>query len=317
MKIDVGNKFDSFLDGTKEVAETAHEKTKELHENYVSKAIPDMGKYGDAAKFAAEMAPGVSEYNALVDGDWQAFAIAAGIDIAAVGVGAVTAGAGYGAVKGGSVAAKTGAKIATKKAVKEVAEAGTKKILKETAETGAEKVVKEAVEAGAEKIVKETAETGAEKMMKESIHTSFKEATENAAEKAMKLDDVEKKAVQIVKNKMDGIAREERVLKKLSREFGKDNVIPETYIRNSNGEIIKDMVTGEARRIDFIVKQGDKVVKSIEVTSKSADKALQMAKETRILKQAKELGGAFIKDPATGKLISFGENIVTTIERLN
>ena len=305
MKIDVGTKLDSFMDTTKEVAETAHKKTRELHENYVSKVIPDLGKYGDAAKFAAEMAPGVAEYNALVDGDWQEFAIAAGIDIAAVGVGAVTAGAGYGAVKGGSVVAKAGAKAVTKKAVKEVAEAGTKKLLKETAEATTEKVVKEAAEAGGEKLVKETLSTGMEK------------ATKEIAENAAKLDNIEKKAVQIIKNKADGIAREEKVLKNLTKKFGEDNVIREAVLRDANGNWIHDLATGEARRIDLIVKQGDKVLKSIEVTSKSADKALQMAKEARILEQAKQLGGAFIKDPITGKLISFGDDIITTIERLN
>ena len=43
MKIDVGNTLDSLMDGTKETTETIHEKTKELHEKYVSKVIPDFG----------------------------------------------------------------------------------------------------------------------------------------------------------------------------------------------------------------------------------------------------------------------------------
>ena len=127
MNLDLGNAWDSIKDGTKEVTEVAHAKTSEFHENYVSKVLPDCGKYGDAAKFAAEMVPGVSEYNAIVDGDWTAFAIAAGIDIGAIAIGAFTAGAGYDAVKGGSTVAKTGAKVA----VKEVAEAGATKVVKE------------------------------------------------------------------------------------------------------------------------------------------------------------------------------------------
>ena len=105
------------------IKEVAHAKTSEFHESYVSKVLPDCGKYGDEVKFAAEMVPGVSEYNAIVDGDWTAFAIAAGIDIGAIAIGVFTAGAGYAAVKGGSTVAKTGAKVA----VKEVAEAGAKK----------------------------------------------------------------------------------------------------------------------------------------------------------------------------------------------
>ena len=103
MDFDLGKTLDSIKDGTKEVTEVTHEKTRAFHENYVSKVLPDCGKYGDAAKFVAEMAPGVSEYNAIVDGDWTAFAIAAGIDIGAVAIGAFTAGAGYAAVKGGTI----------------------------------------------------------------------------------------------------------------------------------------------------------------------------------------------------------------------
>lgn len=118
MNFDFNGKLDSVKDGIKEFAETAHEKTSTFHENYVSKLVPDCGKYGDAAKFVAEMVPGVAEYNAIKDGDWVAFAIAAGIDIAALAAAAFTAGAGYAAVKGGATVAKAGVRTA----VKEVAE---------------------------------------------------------------------------------------------------------------------------------------------------------------------------------------------------
>lgn len=198
MGLEMSHTIDSIQDGTKEIAETAHIKTREFHENYVSKVVPDCGKYGDAARFVAEMAPGVSEYNAIREGDWQGFAISAGIDVASIAVGAITMGAGYGAVKGGSVAAKTGVKMAAKevaeagakKAVKEVAEAGAKKAVKEVAEAGAEKVVKEAVEAGAEKAVKEVAEAGAKKAAKEMVEAgaekAAKEVIEAGTEKAAK-----------------------------------------------------------------------------------------------------------------------------------
>ena len=249
------------------------------------------------------MAPGVSEYNAIVDGDWKAFAIAAGIDVVAVGVGAVTAGAGYGAVKGGEIATKSGAKILAKTATKEIAEAGAEKVLKETAQAGVEKVVKEAAEAGTERLIKETAQTGVEKAAKE------------ITEKIVKLDEVEKKAFQILKNKYDGLVREETVQKMLVKEFGEDNVIREALLRNADGLPIKDIITGEARRIDFIVKNGDAVLKSIEVTSENAVKRLQAEKELRILNQAWEAGGVFIKDTATGKLIPFAEDIATQIWR--
>lgn len=156
MNFDLNNTLDSIKDGIIEVADFAHEKTNKFHEKFISKITPDCGKYGDVAKFAAEMLPGVSEYDAIKDGDWQAFAIAAGIDIAALAIGGFTAGTGYAAIKGGTSVAKTGVKVA----IREVAEAGAKKVVKETVEASAEKVAKEAVETGVEKVAKETVEFG-------------------------------------------------------------------------------------------------------------------------------------------------------------
>ena len=313
MSLDLVNTIDIVKEGTKEVAETAQKKTSEFHENYVSKVLPDCGKYGDAAQFAAEMIPGVSEYNAIREGDWQGFAIAAGIDVVSVAVGTVTLGTGYAAVKGSSVVAKAGAK----KAVKEVAEAGTKKAVKEAAEAGVKKMAKEVAEAGTEKAVKEAAEAGAEKAAKEAAETGAKkvakEVTETGVEKVTREVD---EAVQIVKNKIDGTVREERVLEKLKMKYGDNNIIREALIRDSSGVPIKDLLTNEARRLDFVVIEGKKVIQSIEVTSETASKTAQMAKEARILEQAKKMGGAFIKHPVTGELIELGESIVTEIVRL-
>ena len=335
MNFELSHTIDSIKDGTKEVAETAHKKTSEFHEKYVSKVVPDFGKYGDAAKFIAEMAPGVSEYNAIREGDWQGFAIAAGIDVAAFAIGAVTVGSGYAAVKGGSTAAKAGAKAAAKeiaeagaeKVVKEVAESGVEKVAKEAVEAGAEKVVKEAAEAGVEKVAKEAAEAGAEKVAKDvaeagaekvakevaeaGTEKAAKEMVETGAEKTAKevADDVVEKTAkeidevsQVVKNKLDGIARENKVLEDLISKYGEKNVLREQYIRNKAGDIIIDPITKEARRIDFIVTKGDQVLRSIEVTAENVDKAAQIAKEGRILDVAKDMGGAFIRDISTGEL---------------
>lgn len=178
MGFDFDKTLDSFSEGIMDTAEFAHTKTNEFHENYVSTLVPDCGKYGDAAKFAAEMVPGVAEYNAIKDGDWTAFAIAAGLDIAAIAVGAFTAGAGYAAVKGGSNVAKAGVKVA----VKEVAEAGAKKAIKETAEAGAKKIAKETAEEGIKKAVKETAEAGVEKVAKEAVEAGAEKATKEVVE---------------------------------------------------------------------------------------------------------------------------------------
>ena len=284
MKIDVNHTMDSIKEGTKEVSETAQAKTSEFHENYVSKVIPDLGKYGNEAKFVAEMLPGVSEYNAIREGDWQAFAIAAGFDVAALAAGAITAGSGYAAVKGGTTLAKTGVKTAAK----EVAEAGTKKFAKEAAEAGAEKLAKEAAEAGAEKVAKELVETGAEKAAKEIAEAGAEKAAQEVTEASTKK----------------------------GSKYGDEFVLREQYLRDNLGRIIKDPITNEARRIDMlVVDKWGKVIRSIEVTSQTADKVNQTQKELRILNHAWDNGGAFIKDANTGKLIEFTRDTVREIWR--
>lgn len=198
MNFEINAAWDTIKDGTKEIAEVAHEKTNTFHEAYVSKIVPDCGKYGDEAKFIAEMVPGVSEYNAIKDGDWIAFAIAAGIDITALAVGAFTAGAGYAAVKGGGSAAKAGVRIAAKEIaeasteaiVRETVEAGVKVAVRETAEAGIETVIKETLETGVEVAVRETAEVGMETVVRETVETgvetAVRETVEAGSEKAVK-----------------------------------------------------------------------------------------------------------------------------------
>ncbi len=210
MDFDLGKAWDSVKEGTKEIAEAAHVKTKEFHKNYVSKVIPDCGKYGDTVRFVAEMAPGVSEYNAIVEGDWTEFAIAAGIDVGALVIGACTAGAGYAAIKGGSVAAKAGTKIA----VKEVTEAGTKKVVKKMAEESVEKVTKEVVETGAQKAVKEVVEEGSMKTVRETTEKVVTKRTKEIGERLDKklfpeyLQEVEKITNREIKpNQMEKLQR--------------------------------------------------------------------------------------------------------------
>ena len=320
MRFDVDGAWNTIQDGTKELAEKAHEKTRSFHDHYVSKIIPDCGKYGNEARFVAEMVPGVAEYNAIRDGDWTAFAIAAGLDIAAIAAGAFSLGAGYAAVKGSSTAAKAGVRVAAK----EIAEAGIEKIVKETVEAGVEAAVRETVEAGAETVVRETVEAGVETIARETVEAGVekaaKEVAEEGAEKVAK-EATERSAesldemAQITKNKLEGTAREEKVLEDLVSKNGKDNVIREALLRDKDGIPIKDPVTGEARKIDFIVTKGKKIIESIEVTSETASKTAQMAKENRILEEAAKHGGAFIKDKS-GELIEFTKDIITEIWRL-
>lgn len=56
----------------------------------------------------------------------------------------------------------------------------------------------------------------------------------------------------------------------------------------------------------------DKVLKSFEVTSKTASKEDQMSKESRIL----DVGGDYMKDSGTDKLLQFDDNVTTEVVRL-
>lgn len=118
-----------------------------------------------------------------------------------------------------------------------------------------------------------------------------------------------------IQNKQDGLRREKEVEEELKEKYPEEEgyeILSEVYLRDENGKIVKDPVTGEARRIDFVVVKDGKVVDSIEVTSKTADKTDQTAKENRI----RENGGNYIKD-SNGNLIEIPSSVQTRIERRN
>ncbi|WP_133648435.1 RHS repeat-associated core domain-containing protein [Paraburkholderia flava] len=102
-----------------------------------------------------------------------------------------------------------------------------------------------------------------------------------------------------IKNKEDGLAREARAKDILEQRYGKENVLSERYLRDANGKSVKDPITGERRRVDFVVKGQDGVWRPVEITSQTAPKFDQLAKELRI----REMGGTFAKNPNTGEII--------------
>lgn len=117
----------------------------------------------------------------------------------------------------------------------------------------------------------------------------------------------------LIKNKLDGLEREKQVEEELREKYPEEEgytILAEVYLRDKDGKIVKDPETGEARRIDFVVVKDGKVVDSVEVTSKSADKTEQTAKENRI----RESGGSYIKDE-NGNLIKIPDDVKTRIER--
>ena len=115
-----------------------------------------------------------------------------------------------------------------------------------------------------------------------------------------------------IQNKIDGLQREAEVKEDLEEKYPSQEgyeIISEAYLRDADGNIVKDLETGKARRIDFVIK-GEKVIDSIEVTSKTADKSDQLAKESRI----RECGGNYIRDN-DGNLIKIPRSVQTRVER--
>jgi hypothetical protein len=116
-----------------------------------------------------------------------------------------------------------------------------------------------------------------------------------------------------IQNKIDGLGREKTVHDELAKEYSNKEgyvITAEAFLRNSDGKIVKDPVSGEARRIDFVISKDGAVVKSVEVTSLTADKREQMNKEYNI----RNNGGNYIKD-SNGELVKFPSNVDTQVER--
>jgi hypothetical protein len=146
------------------------------------------------------------------------------------------------------------------------------------------------------------------------IHREAKAAEDLTAlgKEAGKLD--EEKS-QIEKNRLDGLERERTVHGDLVEKYSESEgyqVHEQRYLLDANGKIVKDPVTGEARRIDFLVSKDGEVIDSVEVTSETAPKELQLEKEERI----REAGGNYIQDRSTGELIRFAEGVQTRVRRL-
>ena len=99
----------------------------------------------------------------------------------------------------------------------------------------------------------------------------------------------------ISKNSVAGSGGEARAKALFQKKYGKENVLSERYLRNAEGKIVKDPLTGEGRRLDFVIKNGDGTGTAKEITSLTAPKAAQLEKEMRI----RETGGTFVREPGT------------------
>ena len=119
---------------------------------------------------------------------------------------------------------------------------------------------------------------------------------------------------QIEANRISGVAREEAVASELMDQYPSEDgyhIERECFLRDETGKITIDPDTGESRRIDFEITKEGEVVKSVEVTSETADKTAQLAKEERI----RDAGGNYIVDRRTGELVRFAPDVKTEVVR--
>lgn len=125
----------------------------------------------------------------------------------------------------------------------------------------------------------------------------------------------------VEENAKAGQAREATVHQELASEYPSadgNRIEQECDLRDEMGNIVLDPVTGEGRRLDKVVIRDGEVVKSVEVTSETAEKTGQMAKEERI----REAGGNYIEDRSTRiddrstrKFVPFADGVTTEIWR--
>ena len=181
------------------------------------------------------------------------------------------------------------------------------------AEAAARKALAEATVAqGVREVAAEAAETlvGEQGLLQQLETIRFGSIESLAARNEAAL----KEFSQIEANRISGAAREEAVASELADKYPPESgyhIERECFLRDETGKITVDPNTGESRRVDFeIIKDGE-VVKSVEVTSETADKTAQLAKEERI----RDTGGNYIVDHRTGELVRFAPDVRTEVIR--
>ncbi|WP_160474152.1 RHS repeat-associated core domain-containing protein [Cupriavidus sp. SW-Y-13] len=101
-----------------------------------------------------------------------------------------------------------------------------------------------------------------------------------------------------LKNAIEGARREDVFNASMRMKHPNATIQCQCYLRDAQGKSVKDPRTGERRRIDTAVIENGKAL-TFEVTSPTANKFDQLAKENRII----ESGGKYISDRKTRKLI--------------
>lgn len=100
-------------------------------------------------------------------------------------------------------------------------------------------------------------------------------------------------------NQKAGAAREAVEQEILEKANPGASVQGQQFLRDSQGKIVKDPVTGQGRKIDHVVIKDKQAIDVVETTSQTANKGAQIRKEERI----RNSGGTFVKDRTTKELI--------------
>ncbi len=183
------------------------------------------------------------------------------------------------------------------------------------AEAAVRKALAEATAAqGIREVAAETTETlvGEQGLLQQLDTLRFDSIESLAARNEASLSEMRREG--LAANQEAGKAREKVVGGELVHEYPAEtgyHIESQCYLRDKNGEIVRDPETGESRRIDFEVIEDGEVVKSVEVTSETADKTAQLTKEERI----REAGGDYIIDRRTGELVRFAPDVRTEVIR--
>ncbi|MDR2492367.1 MAG: HINT domain-containing protein, partial [Coriobacteriales bacterium] len=116
-----------------------------------------------------------------------------------------------------------------------------------------------------------------------------------------------------VENKAAGLRREAKVASELRSQYPESagyRIQNEALLRDSSGRKVIDPATGSGRRIDFVVDRSGTIVDSIEVTSKTAPKAAQIAHEAIV----RANGGNYVR-MGDGTLLRIPDDLITRIIR--
>lgn len=136
----------------------------------------------------------------------------------------------------------------------------------------------------------------------------------SAGTDSLEKDNPSEKELQMNQNREAGERREKEAVQELKERYPEKEgykVETEQVLRNENGSVAKDPVTGEKRIVDVVVSKEGKAIRMVEVTSHTAPKDAQMAKEQRI----RDAGGNYVKDKDTGDLKWIPDDVTTEVHR--